>query len=49
VRITSGPLRSPSGAQSYPLPVDDGGRRFLFIFCKPFGVEIALSHLEDLP
>jgi hypothetical protein len=40
-----GPLRSPNGAQSYAVS-DDGGRRNLFVFCKPFGVEVALAVLQ---
>ena len=40
-----GPLQSAAGAQSYPL-ADDEGRRRAFIFCKPFGVEVALAVLE---
>lgn len=38
-------LPSPSGAQSYSV-ASDGGRRNLFVFCKPFGVEVALAVLR---
>jgi hypothetical protein len=48
VDLDLGPLDSPTGAQSYAV-ADDGGRRNLFIFCKPFGVEIALAPLQDQP
>ncbi|HUS64990.1 MAG TPA: hypothetical protein VMZ28_10630 [Kofleriaceae bacterium] len=40
-----GALSSPKGAQSYPVPGGDGGRRNLFVFCKPFGVEVARAVL----
>jgi hypothetical protein len=35
-----GTLKSTSGAQSYPLPNGDLGRRRAWVFCKPFGVEV---------
>ncbi len=42
-----GPLRATTGAQSYALA--DTTRRYVFVFCKPFGVEVARALLEDAP
>jgi hypothetical protein len=36
-----GPLVSPLGAQVYTVGADDGGRRNVFVFCQPLGVEVA--------
>lgn len=44
-----GALRSTSGEQGYLVPGGpggDGGRRVIFIWCKPFTVEIAKAVLE---
>jgi hypothetical protein len=41
-----GALRSTSGEQSYLVPGGDGGRRVVFIWCKPFTVEIAKAVME---
>lgn len=43
-----GPLRASSGAQAYPVP-DDGGRRNAFVFCRPFGVEVAKAAMSSRP
>lgn len=40
-----GALRSTNGAQAYPVPGGDSGRRNLFVYCKPFGVEVARAVL----
>ncbi len=40
------PLRENNGAQAYPVPGGDGGRRSAFVFCKPFGVEVARALLS---
>jgi len=42
-----GPLRENNGAQTYPVPGGDGGRRIAFVFCKPFGVEVARTLLSQ--
>ena len=42
-----GALKAASGAQSYPLPGGDGGRRFAWVFCEPFGLEIARAPLKE--
>lgn len=43
------PLTSPTGAQTYPVSGADTGRRNVFIFCKPFSVEVAKAVLKDVP
>ncbi len=44
-----GALVSNSGAGRYAVPGGSGGRRNLFIYCKPFGVEVSLAPLVDQP
>lgn len=44
-----GVLASNTGAGRYPIAGSSGGRRNLFIFCKPFGVEVSLAPLVDQP
>ena len=44
-----GPLAHNSGAQSYPVAAGDGGRRQAWIYCKPFGVEVARAVLMETP
>jgi hypothetical protein len=44
-----GVLSLTVGAQRYRLANGDGGRRNVFVFCKPFGVEVAKADLEPLP
>jgi hypothetical protein len=40
-------LKAFSGAQSYPLPAQDfSSRPYVFIFCKPFSVEVARAVLR---
>lgn len=47
--LSLGTLQAASGAQSYVVSGGDGGRRYAWDYCKPFGVEIARAKLEDLP
>lgn len=47
--IEVAPLNSPTGAQTYPVSGVDTGRRNVFIFCKPFSVEVAKAALKDVP
>jgi hypothetical protein len=47
--LNLGTLQSTSGAQSYVVPGGDGGRRYVWVFCEPFAVEIARAKLEDRP
>lgn len=42
-------LDSPIGVQEYVVTPCDGGRRFVFVYCKPYGVEMALAPLMDGP
>jgi len=44
-----GTLVASSGAQSYPVPGGDGGRRWAWVYCEPFAVEIARARLEVTP
>lgn len=44
-----GALASSSGGQSYPVPGGDGGRRWAWVYCEPFAVEIARARLEVTP
>jgi hypothetical protein len=44
--LALGPLIATSGAQRYLVPGGDGGRREVFIFCKPYGLEVAAAQLE---
>jgi hypothetical protein len=44
-----GTLTSAKGAQTYAVPGGDGGRRYAWVFCEPFGVEIARAPLKDAP
>ncbi len=45
--IEIGPLESNRGAQTYEIPVDAANLPYVWIFCKPFGVEIARAELEE--
>jgi hypothetical protein len=47
--IEVAPLNSATGAQTYAVPGTDTGRRNVFIFCKPFSVEVAKAALKDVP
>jgi hypothetical protein len=42
-------LLSASGVQSYRVPGGDAGRRYAWVFCKPFGVEVARATLVSVP
>lgn len=47
--VNLGTLQAASGAQSYLLSGADGGQRYAWVFCQPFGIEIARALLEDRP
>lgn len=47
--IELGTLRSNTGAQSYEVPAGGDDRMWAWIFCKPFGVEVARARLEAVP
>jgi hypothetical protein len=44
-----GALRASSGADLYPVPIDPVGLDQVFVFCRPFGVEVARATLVPLP
>ena len=44
VRVAN--LAENSGAQNYPLAGGDGGQRFAWVYCEPFGVEVARAALQ---
>lgn len=46
--VELGALRANRGAQSYPLPAGVDDRMWAWIFCKPFGVEVARAGLEEV-
>jgi hypothetical protein len=46
VDLELGPLAATTGAQAYHVPGGDGGRRVVFVFCRPYGVEVARAALE---
>lgn len=41
-----GPLAAPSGEQSYIVPGSAGGRRYVWVYCRPFNVEIGVALLS---
>jgi hypothetical protein len=43
-----GPLDRNSGAQTYPVPNAALGAIYLWVFCRPFGVEIARAELVEV-
>ena len=43
--ISLGRLQRNSGAQSYVIPVDPGERRYAWVYCAPFNVEVAVAAL----
>lgn len=43
-----GAMSTVRGAQMYRLPEAPGDRRRAFVFCEPFGVEVAHAVLEDV-
>lgn len=47
--VDLGEPRSLAGAQAYVLPEGTDDRDYVFVFCKPFGVEIARAALKDVP
>lgn len=40
-----GPLTANAGAQTYPAPAGADDRRFAWVFCKPFGLEVGRAEL----
>lgn len=40
-----GPLSSSSGAQAYTIQGDPGSRRYAWVYCRPYRVEIALADM----
>ena len=44
--LNLGNLRSRSGAQSYEIPGDGTGYRYVLIWCRPFQVPIGLGELR---
>jgi hypothetical protein len=44
--IDLGRLRSATGAQTYALPGDDGGRRNVFVYCVTYGIDVAIGALK---
>lgn len=45
--LVLGALQSSSRAQTYSVPGVDAGRRVVFVYCKPLGIEVAKAHLVD--
>ena len=45
--VELGPQAARRGAQTYPVPAGADDRRFVWIYCKPFGIEVARAALED--
>lgn len=45
--IELGVQAQPSGAQRYRLPAGADDRRFVWIYCKPFGLEVGRAELVD--
>ena len=43
-----GRLTSTRGAQTYSVPILDDGRRVAWVFCKPYGVEVARAVLTEV-
>jgi hypothetical protein len=43
-----GRLINSSGAQNYSVPILDDGRRVAWVFCKPYGVEVARALLSEV-
>jgi hypothetical protein len=46
VDLDLGRLKSATGAQSYLMPVDDGGRRNVFVYCVTYGIDVAIGALK---
>jgi len=42
-----GTLTSPTGGARYVVPGDPGTRTRLFVYCRPFGTEVALAALAQ--
>lgn len=45
--LNLGTHKSTRGAQSYPVPVSDDMRRIAWIYCVPYGVEIARAIMME--
>jgi hypothetical protein len=43
-----GPLQRVTGAQVYAFDQDPCGRRNVFVFCEPFGIEVAEATLVEV-
>jgi hypothetical protein len=43
-----GVLDASRGAQNYSVPILDDGRRVAWVFCKPFGVEVARAVMAEV-
>lgn len=43
-----GELKVATGTQAYVVPGGDDGRRYAWVFCEPFGLEIARAAMEDV-
>lgn len=46
--VELGALSSNRGGQSYAVPAGADDRMWAWIFCKPFGVEVARARLEEV-
>ena len=46
--VELGRLQTERGAQTYQLPADVEDRTFAWVYCLPFGLEVARVSLEDL-
>lgn len=44
--VNLGSLRSLTGAQSFPMPNDGSGYRYVLLWCRPFGVPVGLGELR---
>lgn len=47
--LNLGRLQNSSGAQTYAVPGTDEGRRYAWIWCQSFAVEIARAQLVEVP
>ena len=47
--LNLGTLQKNQGSQVYPVTANVGARRNVWVYCDPFGVEVALAELRDVP
>ena len=47
--VEIGALKANSGGQVYPIPANSEDRDHVWIFCKPFGVDISQAVLTEVP